>query len=84
MSQHTIHEFRRILASVCLREFDGFIDRDFHRDMRTAVEALRQRKVLLRPCGMFPGLTHGHVRLCVRTEGENRRLTAALGGPKDD
>lgn len=58
----------------------NFLLCDFGRDMRPAIEALRQRHILVRPCGMFPGLTHGHVRLCVRTEAENARLVAALRG----
>ena len=57
----------------------NFLLCDFGRDMRPAVERLRQRLILVRPCGMFPGLTHGHIRLCVRTEGENERLVGALG-----
>lgn len=56
----------------------NFLLCDFGRDMRPTIEALRQRGILVRPCGMFPGLTHGHVRLCVRTEGENGRLVEAM------
>ena len=52
----------------------NFLLCDFGRDMRPAAEALRERGILVRPCGAFPGLTHGHVRLCVRTEEENERL----------
>ena len=58
----------------------NFLLCDFGRDMRPAIEALRRRRMLVRPCGMFPGLTHGHVRLCVRTEVENARLVEALSG----
>ena len=56
----------------------NFLLCDFGRDMRPEIEALKQKNVLLRPCGMFPGLTHGHVRLCVRTEKENARLIEML------
>ena len=56
----------------------NFLLCDFSRDMRPEIERLKQKNVLLRPCGMFPGLTHGHVRLCVRTEGENVRLVEAM------
>ena len=56
----------------------NFLLCDFGRDMRPDIERLRQRGILVRPCGMFPGLTHAHVRLCVRTEGENGRLVEAL------
>ena len=62
----------------------NFLLCDFGRDMRPEIERLRERGILVRPCGMFPGLTHGHVRLCVRTEGENGRLVAALKGTRHD
>ena len=58
----------------------NFLLCDFGWDMRPQIEALKRRKVLVRPCGMFPGLTHGHVRLCVRTEAENARLIQLLKG----
>ena len=75
-------EFARALGGVCPRIYPSdanFLLCDFGRDMRPAIEALRAQRVLVRPCGMFPGLTHGHVRLCVRTEAENARLAEALG-----
>ena len=56
----------------------NFLLCDFGRDMRPAVEALEERHILVRPCGMFPGLTHGHIRLAVRREEENGRLVEAL------
>ena len=56
----------------------NFLLCDFGRDMRPDIERLREMGLLVRPCGMFPGLTHGHVRLCVRTEGENVRLVEAM------
>ena len=56
----------------------NFLLCDFGRDMRPVIERLRAQHVLLRPCGMFPGLTHGHVRLCVRREAENERLIGLL------
>ena len=56
----------------------NFLLCDFGRDMRPAIEALQKEKLLVRPCGMFPGLTHDHVRLCVRTERENAALVKAL------
>jgi histidinol-phosphate/aromatic aminotransferase/cobyric acid decarboxylase-like protein len=62
----------------------NFLLCDFGRDMRPEIERLRERGILVRPCGMFPGLTHGHVRLCVRTEEENGRLVAALKGAGHD
>ena len=57
----------------------NFLLCDFGRDMRNAIERLKERGMLVRPCGMFPGLNDGFVRLCVRTEAENKRLVAALG-----
>ena len=56
----------------------NFLLCDFGRDMRPAIAALRAQRILLRPCGMFPGLTHGHVRLCVRTDAENGTLERLL------
>lgn len=56
----------------------NFLLCDFGRDMRPTVEALREKRILIRPCGAFPGLTHAHVRLAVRTEAENGRLVEAL------
>lgn len=73
--------FAAALEGVGARVFPSeanFLLCDFGRDMGPAIEALRERNILVRPCGMFPGLTHGHVRLCVRTETENARLVAAL------
>jgi len=64
-------------ASVCPSDAN-FLLCDFGRDMRPDIERLRGWGILVRPCGMFPGLTHGHVRLCVRTEGENGRLIEAM------
>ena len=58
----------------------NFLLCDFGRDMRPAIEQLREQRILVRPCAMFPGLTHGHVRLCVRTKAENARLVEALRG----
>ena len=58
----------------------NFLLCDFGRDMRGEIEALREKKLLVRPCGGFTGLTHRHVRLCVRREAENERLIGALGG----
>ena len=54
----------------------SFLLCDFGRDMRPAIERLRARRILVRPCGMFPGLTDAHLRLGVRTEAENARLIA--------
>ena len=56
----------------------NFLLCDFGRDMRPDIERLKARRILVRPCGMFPGLTHGHVRLCVRTGAENTRLIEAM------
>ena len=79
--------FAAALADIGARVYSSdanFLLCDFGRDMRPDIERLRTQGILLRPCGMFPGLTHGHVRLCVRTEGENERLVAALKGAEDD
>lgn len=62
----------------------NFLLCDFGRDMRPDIQRLKARGILVRPCGMFPGLNHRHVRLCVRTEEENLKLVAALKGAEDD
>lgn len=71
------HELRMLGIRVYPSDAN-FLLCDFGRDMRPTVEALRRQKILVRPCGMFPGLGHNHVRLCVRTAGENARLIKAL------
>ena len=73
--------FAGALASVGARVYPSaanFLLCDFGRDMRPVAERLREQRLLIRLCGMFPGLTHGHIRLCVRREGENRALVEAL------
>lgn len=71
------YALRRMGANVWPSEAN-FLLCDFGRDMRPAVEALRQRNILVRPCGDFYGLNDGFVRLAVRTEDENARLIDAL------
>jgi len=74
-------DFAATLAGIGARVYPSdanFLLCDFGRDMRPDIERLRQRGILVRPCGMFPGLTHGHVRLCVRTEGENAKFIGAM------
>ena len=73
--------FAEALAGIGVKVYPSaanFLLCDFGRDMRPDIERLREMGLLVRPCGMFPGLTHGHVRLCVRTEGENVRLVEAM------
>ena len=61
----------------------NFLLCDFGRDMRPVIEQLKQQHILVRPCGMFPGLGNEHVRLCVRTEGENGVLLEMVRGIRD-
>ncbi len=73
--------FAEALAGIGVKVYPSavnFLLCDFGRDMRPDIERLRGMGLLVRPCGMFPGLTHGHVRLCVRTEGENVKLVEAM------
>lgn len=73
----------RALAALGARVYPSeanFLLCDFGRDMRPALAALREARILARPCGAFPRLTHGHVRFAVRTEEENARLVEAIGG----
>ena len=55
----------------------NFLLADFRRDMTPAAEKLKNRKILVRTCADF-GLPDRWVRLAVKTEEENARLTAAL------
>ena len=58
----------------------NFLLCDFHRDMGPVIEQLKEQRILVRPCGMFPGLTDGHIRLCVRRPEDNARLRETLRG----
>ena len=74
-------EFAASLEALGARVYPSeanFLLCDFGRDMRPAIERLRQRRILARPCGRFPGLTDGHIRLAVKTEAENAALIGAL------
>ena len=42
-------------------------------------ESCLQRKLLLRSCGNYPGLTQEYYRIAVRKPQENDRLLEALG-----
>lgn len=55
----------------------SFLLADFRRDMTESAEKLKDRGILVRTCGSF-GLGNSFLRLAVRTEMENGRLTAAL------
>ncbi len=55
----------------------NFLLCDFERDMSEAVETLKSKRILVRPCVSF-GLGTNFLRLAVRTEEENRMLTEEL------
>ena len=55
----------------------NFLLADFHRDMSSAAEKLKGRKILVRTCADF-GLPGSFWRLAVKTEEENRCLISAL------
>ena len=86
-----LNDARRMSFAEALKGFGAkvhpseanFLLCDFGRDMRPVVERLRERGILVRPCGMFPGLTNGHVRLCVRNEDENESLITAMREEND-
>ncbi len=40
--------------------------------------ALRERQIVVRPCGSFPGLTDDHLRITARDPDANARLVAAI------
>lgn len=73
--------FARALRGLGIRVLPSranFLLCDFGRDMGPTIEALRANGILVRPCGMFPGLDDGYVRLCVRTDEENDKLVGNL------
>ena len=41
-------------------------------------EALLDRKILIRDCSNFKGLSRGYYRICIRTQEENERLKEIL------
>ena len=55
----------------------NFLLCDFGRDMTAAVQALKDKGILVRTCASF-GLSPAHIRLAVKTEEENQRLTGEL------
>jgi threonine-phosphate decarboxylase len=48
------------------------------KDGRLLAAALEEQRILIRPCGSFPGLDSSFIRVAVRTTSENARLVAAL------
>ena len=77
-----IHTERAVLAQglreLGLRVIPGQANYLLFRCERPLVAPLRQRGILLRSCGNYPGLDDRWYRTAVRTEPENRRLLAAL------
>lgn len=55
----------------------NFLLVDFGRDMTSCVQALKERKILVRTCDSF-GLGPHFLRIAVRTEQDHDRLTEAL------
>jgi threonine-phosphate decarboxylase len=50
----------------------------FQSDIPGLTEKLRERGILIRDCGNYPGLTQGYYRVAVRKRNENTRLIKAL------
>ena len=65
---------RRLAAAWCRGEANYLL---FHCPTELC-GPLRERGILLRGCGNYPGLDDGWYRTAVRTEEENSRLLAAL------
>jgi len=49
-------------------------------DGRALVARLAAKRIAVRPCESFPGLTPNHIRLAVRTPAEHARLADAIAG----
>lgn len=66
------------LRALGLRVIPGQANYLLFRCTRLLVVPLKERGILLRSCGNYPGLDDSWYRTAVRTEPENRRLLAAL------
>lgn len=66
------------LRALGLRVIPGQANYLLFRCTRPLVVPLKERGILLRSCGNYPGLDDSWYRTAVRTEPENRRLLAAL------
>lgn len=69
---------QRELRQLGLRVIEGEANYLLFRCAIPLIQPLRQRGILLRSCGNYPGLDDTWYRTAVRTENENRRLLAAL------
>ena len=66
------------LRALGLRVLDGSANYLLFQAPETLGDTLRQRGIVLRSCGNYPGLDAGWYRTAVRTENENRQLLALL------
>lgn len=66
------------LRALGLRVIPGQANYLLFRCTKPLVLSLKERGILLRSCGNYPGLDDNWYRTAVRTEPENRRLLAAL------
>ena len=66
------------LRALGLRVLDGSANYLLFQAPETLGDALRQRGIVLRSCGNYPGLSACWYRTAVRTEQENRQLLALL------
>ena len=66
------------LRALGLRVLDGSANYLLFQAPETLGDALRQRGIVLRSCGNYPGLGPGWYRTAVRTAPENQQLLKAL------
>lgn len=67
-----------LLETVADRVYPGSANFLLFRGREGLKEELLARKILIRDCSNFRGLTKGYYRICVRTQEENERLKEAL------
>lgn len=58
--------------------YDSRANYIFFRGMEELSQAMKEKKILIRDCSNYPGLSQGYYRIAVRTHEENRHLIEAL------
>ena len=67
-----------LLETVADRVYPGSANFLFFHGREGLKEALLDRKILIRDCSNFKGLSRGYYRICIRTQEENERLKEIL------
>ena len=67
-----------LLETVADRVYPGSANFLLFHGRKGLKEALLDRKILIRDCSNFKGLSRGYYRICIRTQEENERLKEIL------